>query len=58
MFTQTCITVFVASFHYRQKWKKKKKCPSIDECINYTVIWYGYIIEYYSIIKIMVHAAI
>ena len=27
------------------------KCPSIDECINQTVIWYGYSTEYYSTSK-------
>jgi len=47
----TCTPMFIAALFTIVRTRKQPRCPSADEWIR--KLWYIYIMEYYSAIKIM-----
>ena len=45
----TCIPLFIAALLKIARTWKQARCPSTDECVK--KLWYIYIMEYYSAIK-------
>ena len=47
----TCTPIFIAALFITARSRKQPKCPSTDQWVKQTYMWYIYTMEYYSSIK-------